>query len=157
MIKRNALIVIILGIAMGVSCSKEQPQQFDDERLITDAYYEWEKSTHARDIEWWSSFVAPDAVFLPPDSPPLESIDAIRDYYEASFRDPHFSLECTQTFVDVAESRDMAWARGTCEATFSTPTGELGSGSSKWTKVWVRLNDGAWKCKLNTWNYNGGG
>lgn len=83
MTRRNVFTVAILVIAIGVSCSKEQPQQFDDARFITDAYNEWERSTHARDIEWWSSFVAPNAVFLPPDSPPLESIDAIRDYYEA--------------------------------------------------------------------------
>jgi len=157
MARRSVFTIAILIIAMGVSCSKEQPQQFDDERLIADAYDEWEKSTHARDIEWWSSFVAPNAVFLPPDGPALETLDAIRDYYEILFRDPHFRLECTQTFVDVAGSRDMAWARGTCEATFSMPNGELGSGSSKWTKVWVRLDNGTWKCKLNTWNYNGGG
>jgi uncharacterized protein (TIGR02246 family) len=144
--------VAVFVIVACVSCSKEQPQEFDDARFITDAYYEWEKATNARDIEQWSSFVAPNAVFLPPDSPPLESIGAIRGYYTNLFQDPEFGLECTQTFVEVAASRDIAWARGTCEATFSTASGDVGSGSSNWAKVWVRLDDGTWKCKLNTWN-----
>lgn len=147
----------ILVLVVSVSCSNEGPSKFDDVRSIHDAYEEWEKSTNARDIEWWSSFVAPNAVFLPPDKPPLETIDDIRAYYTELFRDPAFGLECTQTFVNVAKSRDMAWTRGTCEITFTTPGGDVANGSSKWTKVWVRMDDGTWKCRLNTWNSNGPG
>jgi ketosteroid isomerase-like protein len=157
MIRRNVPAIAVIFIFLCVSCSKQLPQQFDDELFINDAYNEWEKSFHAKDIEWWSSFVAPNAVFLPPDNPPLETIAAIRNYYEALFQDPHFSLDCSQTFVDVAESRDLAWSRGTCKATFAGPSGEVVSSSSKWTKVWVRLDDGKWKCRLNTWNYSEGG
>jgi hypothetical protein len=39
MTRRHVLAAAILVIATGVSCSKEQPQQFDDARLITEAYY----------------------------------------------------------------------------------------------------------------------
>ena len=157
MIGRYSLSVAVLFIVIGVSCSKETLEPLDDARLIDDVYNEWERSLDAKDIEWWSSFLASNAVFLPPDSPPLETNDAIRAYYINLFQDPQFNLDCIQTFVDVAKSRDMAWSRGTCDATFSTPGGDVASGSSKWTKVWVRLADGTWKCSLNTWNYNDGG
>ncbi len=106
------------------------------------------KSTNAKDIESWSSFLAPNAVFMPPGRPLLRTNEEIVAYYMELFNDPNFYLECDQTFVQVAESRDMAWACGTCQAKFTTADGDKGSGSSKWAKVWVRLPSGKWKCKL---------
>jgi ketosteroid isomerase-like protein len=152
MVRRNVFIVVALAVVIGVSCSKVAQESVDDAHVITEAYDEWVRAVNAHDIEWWSSFLAPDAVFLPPDSPPLETIDAIRAPYITLFSDPEFGLECTQTFVDVSQSRDLAWTRGTCDGTFSTPSGDVGSTSSKWAKVWVRLDDGTWKCRLNIWN-----
>ena len=146
-----------LVISFRCTDSSELGELPKDARSIKSAYDEWVKSTNAKDIERWSSFLAPDAVFLPPGNPLLRSDEEIVAYYVELFNDPNFSLECDQIFVQVAKSRDMAWARGTCQAKFTTPDGDMGSGSSKWTKVWVRLDDGKWKCKLNTWNNNDGG
>ena len=119
---------------------------------IHDTYIEWAASTSAKDIDKWSTFVAPGAVFLPPDSPALEVNESIVAYYTELFRDPNFSLNCSQSHVEVADSGDMAWSRGTCDATFSLPDGTVGRGSSKWAKVWVRSEDEKWRCRLNTWN-----
>jgi ketosteroid isomerase-like protein len=121
-------------------------------RAIHDTYVEWVASTNAKDIDKWSTFVAPGAVFLPPGSPPLESSEIIVAYYTELFRDPNFSLDCSQLHVDIADSDDMAWSRGTCKATFTLPDGTVGHGSSKWAKVWVRSDNEEWKCRLNTWN-----
>ncbi len=154
---RKILPVTVFVIVASASCADVGAPKHDDVRLIHEAYEEWEKATNARDIEWWSTFVAPNAVFLPPGSSPLETIDEIRAYYSESFRDPAFSLACTQTLVEVADSRDIAWARGICEATFTTPVGDVENGTSKWIKIWIRMDDGTWKCKLNTWNYNESG
>ena len=74
------------------------------------------------------------------------------EHYIELFGDPNFAHDCAQTFVEVSESNDIAWARGTCNVTFSLPDGSIGRGSSKWAKVWVRMEDGEWKCRLNTWN-----
>jgi ketosteroid isomerase-like protein len=153
--KRNVILATALMAVAAVSSTWAQVQESDDVREINKAYYDWVASVEARDIDLWATFLAPNAIFLPPDSPALETTVAIRDYYQALFDDPHFSLECTQVTVEVAASRDIAWARGTCDATFTTPDGTVGGGASKWTKVWVRLENGAWKCKLNTWNTNG--
>ena len=152
MVRRNVFIVVALAVVIGVSCSKVEPESVDDAHAITEAYYEWVRANNAHDIEWFSSFLAPDAVFLPLDSPPLETIDAIRAHRIAQFKDPEFGLKCTQTFVEVSLSRDLAWTRGTCDGTVSTPSGDVGSTSAKWAKVWVRLDDGTWKCRLNMWN-----
>ncbi|NIT59572.1 MAG: DUF4440 domain-containing protein [Aliifodinibius sp.] len=151
---RFPFAVLCFAIFFHCTGSSESGGLSEDARAIKGAYAEWVKSTNAKDIESWSSFLAPSAVFLPPGNPLLGTNEEIVAYYVELFNDPNFSLECEQTFVQVAESRDMAWARGTCQAKFTSPDGKIGSGSSKWTKVWVRLDDGKWKCKLNTWNYN---
>lgn len=126
----------------------------DTSDVILATYNDWVEATDAKDIAQWSTFLAPGAVFFPPSVPALDSEEAIVSYYTESFRDPNFTLDCTQTFVEVAESNDLAWTRGTCNATFSSPDGSVGRGSSKWAKVWIRLKSGEWKCRLNTWNMN---
>lgn len=117
-------------------------------------YDSWVEATNEKDIERWSAYLDDNAVFLPPEHVALETKEEIVTFYSGLFLDPNFSLTCRQTLAEVSRSNDFAWARGTCHATFTTPGGELGSGSSKWTKVWVRSESGEWKCRLNTWNYD---
>jgi ketosteroid isomerase-like protein len=136
------------------AASGEEPP-LGDAQIIDNSYDEWVQVLNRKDIDLWSSYLAPNAVFAPPDNPPLETNKDIIDYYLALFRNPLFiKLECSQEFIDVADSRDIAWSRGTCNAFFTTDSGTVGNRTSKWTKIWVRLEDGSWKCRLNIWNYN---
>ncbi len=122
-------------------------------KAIEKTYYRWVEATNARDIEQWSSFLDPKAVFLPPGVQPLATREAIVDYYRDLFADPNFALDCEQLAVDVARSAEMAWARGVCLATFTNADGQAANGKSRWVKVWLKQGDGSWKCRLNTWNY----
>ena len=124
-----------------------------DESKIEKTYNRWVQAVNAKDIEWWSSFLAPKAVFLPPGVHPLETEQAILDYYRESFTDPHFALDCQQQAVDVAQSGEMAWALGVCRATFTNSDGQKANGKSRWLKVWLKQDDGSWKCRVNIWNY----
>jgi ketosteroid isomerase-like protein len=127
--------------------------EITDESIIESTYDAWVIVTNAKDIESWSSYLAPNAVFTPPGDPPLQTKEAILDYYRNAFADPNFVLDCQQLSVDVARSRDMAWARGRCNATFSGQSGEKAHGISRWFKIWLKQPDGSWKCSINTWNY----
>jgi len=124
-----------------------------DAAIIDKTYYAWEKTVEAKDIQAWSSFLAPGALFMPPDAPLLDTRQTILDYYLKAFADPNFSLDCEQLTIDVAQSRDMAWATGICRATFSGEDGEKAAGTSRWFKVWLKQDDGSWKCRVNTWHY----
>lgn len=126
-----------------------------DKSQIEKTYDAWVRVTNAKDIERWSTYLAPNAVFLPPGVQPLDTEKAILDYYLASFADPHFALDCQQVAVEVAESAEMAWARGVCRATFTNSDGKKANGKSQWLKVWLKQDDGSWKCLVNTWNYEG--
>lgn len=137
--------------------SEEQTfaSQESHSEAIVDTYREWVDATNAKDLDRWATFVGPDALFLPPDHAALRGELAIRDFYESLFADDRFSLDCRQDQVTVAESQDIAWSTGSCEATFTGPDGNAVTDSSKWAKVWVRLPSGDWKCTLNSWSSNG--
>ena len=150
----RAILTIAVICLIGPFTASADEQSASSSDAILSAYNDWTETTNAKDIVQWSTFLAPGAVFFPPGVPALDSREAIVDYYIELFEDPHFTLDCVQTFVEVADSSDLAWARGTCNATFSLPDGSVGRGSSKWAKVWVRSESGEWKCRLNTWNTN---
>lgn len=137
-------------------CSAALLAADSDEANIEKTYYAWVRATNDRDIVRWSTFLAPGAFFAPPGIMPLDSEEAILNFYRDSFADPEFSLDCELLAVDVAESRDMAWARGTCRATFTDSYGQRAKGTSRWFKIWLKQTDGSWKCRINTWNYEGG-
>ncbi len=139
-------------LALYAYCGAVEANPLESSQQILSSYNEWVESANAKDIEWWVSFLDAEAVFLPPGIPALETTDAIVDFYVEQFRDPNFSLDCTQTFVQVSASDDFAWALGTCDFTFTLPDDEIERGTSKWTKVWVRTAGGEWKCRLNAWN-----
>ena len=122
-----------------------------DVQAIERTYRAWVEATNEKDIEKWSSFLAEDPYFSPADASPLAGREAVLAYYEKSFSDPQFSLNCDQLEVHVSESGDMAWSRGICEATFTLPDGRKGSGSSRWLKVWAKYPDGSWKGRINYW------
>jgi len=145
--------LVIIGMILP-SLADAGDDSIDHAAAILSAYNKWAETTNAKDIDQWSTFLAPEAVFFPSDGPALDSNEAIVSYYLKLFDDPNFTLDCAQSFIEVFESNDVAWARGTCKATFSLPDGRVGRGSSKWAKIWVRLESGEWKCRLNTWNNN---
>jgi ketosteroid isomerase-like protein len=140
-------LLVMVSIAPAVDAEVES-----DAAILNETYTAWEKATNARDIDLWSTFLAPNAEFMPAVSPPLNTRQAFLDYYLKSFADPHFSLDCEQLTVDVAESGEMAWSDGICRATFSDRDGQKTMGTSRWFKIWLKQEDGSWKCKLNTWN-----
>ena len=125
-----------------------------DVQAIERTYEAWVEAANEKNITKWSSFLANDPYFSPADAPPLVSSEAVLAYYEQSFSDPEFSLDCEQLEVHVSISRDMAWSRGACEATFTMPDGSKGHGSSQWLKVWAKHPDGSWKCRINSWKFD---
>ena len=138
-----------LAISFAV-CSKALAAD-TDEQSIHETYTAWVEATNEKDIEKWSTFLAIRPYFHPADSSPLTNTDEVISYYERSFADPRFSLDCQQEYVDVSESGKMAWSHGKCKATFTGPDGNEASGTSRWLKVWIKQPDGSWRCRVNTW------
>ena len=123
-----------------------------DRQAIDSAYSAWAMATDAKDMDRWVTFLAPDAVFLPPNHPALRDRESIQEFYAALFADPRFSIKCKQNQVEVASASDLAWSTGTCEVTFTGAKGRPASDVSKWVKIWKKQPDGRWKCSANSWS-----
>lgn len=141
---RTGLMILLFGASAGNAADT-------DVQIINRTYEAWEEAANEKDLEKWSSFVADDPYFLPPDAPPLTSKKEVLDYIENSFSDPLFALACEQLEVDISESGDMAWSHGLCDATFTGPDGSTGKVTSRWIKVWVKQLDGSWQGRVNAW------
>lgn len=140
-------------LAAVLGCSGASNAGVSEEQAIHDAYTAWVDAANEKNIAKWSRFLAGDPYFVPAGSPPLTTTTDVIEFYERSFADERFSLDCEQQHVEVAESGDMAWARGICTATFTGPDGNTASGTSRWFKVWIKHPDGSWRGRVNIWNY----
>jgi len=143
---------LLVAIFLPLSRYDVQAQSGPHEQAITKAYADWVQTVNAKDLVAWASFLAPDAIFLPPNSPVLSDRQAILDSYAELFGDDKFALTCRQDEVEVSKSEDLAWSHGHCESTFTDPDGRLAHGTSKWMKVWKRQPNGDWKCAANSWS-----
>ena len=76
----------------------------DHEQTIRETYSRWLVATNAKDIDTWSSFLAPGATFLPPKSLLLTSDDEIRNFYIQLFKDERFQLDCRQDQIEISSS-----------------------------------------------------
>jgi len=156
MIKLNAAtyfrIFYCLSFLLFAFIDESYSQKISDEQIIKKTYQDWVKTANQKDIDQWSTFLAPGAIFLPPDQPGLKGNKAIREFYSALFQDERFSLSCKQDTVEILTSGDYAWSMGYCEATFSDANGSAAHAKTKWVKLWMHLPDGDWKCKISSWS-----
>jgi len=142
-------IIFIMLCCCVLNAHAQQDTRKTDAEAITAAYSEWAKAANDKDIDYWVTFLGPDAVFMPPDREALTTNDEIRDMYIESFKDPNWSISCEQLEVDVAQAGDMAWSRGECTTTVSNQDGKVNTIHGKWMKVWLKQPNGIWKNKLN--------
>jgi ketosteroid isomerase-like protein len=98
-----------------------------------------------------STFVADDAVIVPPDEPPIVGMAAIRPRYAAVF--DAYSFRFTGQPVEIAVAGRLAIVRASIEETL-TPT--RGGASTElrgaWLLVLKQQPDGSWKLWRNMWS-----
>jgi ketosteroid isomerase-like protein len=152
--KRIAVAVVSLFALVVSGCAPTAPlvDTAADKATIEKLYPAWVEAANTKDIETWTSFLAPDARFQPPNLPALKTHEEIRNFYGALFEDPRFALDCHQQQVEVAASGDIAWSRGSCDGSFTGQDGEAAYLKTKWLKVWQKQPNGEWKNLVNMWN-----
>ena len=140
------LVIAVMVGAISIAADSEV-------QAIHETYRAWVEAANEKDIAKWSTFLAENPYFSPADSPPLTRTSEVVDYYNRSFSDSWFSLDCEQEQVEISDSGEMAWSRGICNATFTGTDGKKANGTSRWFKVWAKQPDGSWRGRVNTWKY----
>ncbi len=129
-------------------------QTTKEEQAVLVADQQWEKASEAKDVDKAVSFYADDGVMLEPGTPIVKGKDAIRQAWQRFFADPAFALTWRADAVQVAQSGDLAYTRGTFDLRYSGPDGKPASMHGKYMTVWKKIG-GKWKAIADMNNDDG--
>jgi uncharacterized protein (TIGR02246 family) len=114
-------------------------------------FEQYNAAINAGDLEGWMTFVADDAVVLPPDELPISGMDELRPRYEAVFST--YAFQFTPRLDEVVVAGDLAVLRAFYEETLTVKgEGETMEFSGLWLMILRKQSDGSWKLWRNMWS-----
>jgi ketosteroid isomerase-like protein len=121
-----------------------------DVESITRATEAWAEAFRAGDVSRTMSFVAPNAVLVPPNEPAVVGSDAIRAWTQGMIDTAE--IHEAETSVDEVRVAD-GWAvsRGTWRMKLSSGDTTM-EDTARYVVVWERRKDGSWKVLHDIWN-----
>jgi len=114
---------------------------------------QWMAANKAKDINKVISIFASDAVVMDPNKPITVGIDAIKKSWELWFSDTtylHNTITYTIDNIEVSDSGDLGYARGSTHYTIKTPNG-TDKFDDKFVDIYKKIN-GEWKCIVGIFN-----
>ena len=139
-----------LAVTVAVAGAKAGSRSAE-ERAIRAADAAWSKAGAAKDLEQTLSFYAEDAVLLAPNAPAAVGRPAVRAAWIEEFKDPANSLSWRAEAVAVSRSGELAYARGSYDATY-TSGGRAVREHGKYLAVWKKQPNGAWRVVADMYN-----
>jgi uncharacterized protein (TIGR02246 family) len=117
---------------------------------VRDWFARYNDAVNAGDLDRWITFVADDAVIMPPGDPPLMGLEAIRPAYTAVFNAYQFDFRGRAEEITV--DGHLAVVRASIDETL-TPKGggDPVDYRGAWLMVLRKQADGTWKLWRNMW------
>ena len=146
-------VILPLMLLVAVACAPAEPKATTtgpDVEAIRTWLEQVTAAVNAESTEAILALYADDAVFSPPDAPPLD-IDQLRSLYDILFTENTFQF--TTEALDVVVSGDLAVLRASYDETV-TPRGAGDSvhNSGSWLIVLRKQADGSWKLWRDMWS-----
>jgi uncharacterized protein (TIGR02246 family) len=113
-----------------------------DEQTIRDQDAQWYEAERRKDLDGFMRHVAPDAIYLTPNLPPIHGRDAIRHAVAEAYR-TLITIEGRLSLVDVAAGGDLAYAVGRERTTWQRGE-EVATTEGSCVVVWKKLA-GEWR------------
>ena len=123
-----------------------------DRRAVLTAERGWAAAARDQDLDRSVSYMADDAMMLPPGSAPIVGKAAIRDYVASAFATPGFSVTWEPEEVVVAESGGLAYTHSRSTYTVPLPDGTIQTIFAKGVAIWRKEATGDWRCVIDIWN-----
>jgi ketosteroid isomerase-like protein len=147
--------VVVTAIALTlvsaiVSGQAAAPQTATRDTLLA-ADREFCKTTAAKGLAGWLSFLAPDAAIFPQDQGIVTGLEAIKAYYARTGFDPA-GLTWIPVAADIAASGDLGYTYGTWKATKTATDGKVEVYTGKYFTTWKKQPDGSWKAVTDIGN-----
>jgi uncharacterized protein (TIGR02246 family) len=147
--------LVIIGFAL--ACQQPPPPsppdtRAADERAVREADAAWSKAWAAKDLEGSLSFVADDALVLPPNAPILTGKESIRKWKSELMANPGYAESWQASKAEASRGGDLAYTVGTYEFTLNDPKGKPVTDRGKYLTVWKKQPDGKWKAVADMGN-----
>jgi uncharacterized protein (TIGR02246 family) len=147
------MMVAGVAVAFIAGCS-QAPAPTDtrktDEAAITAAGVALGQAAEARDLAKCMSFYVDDPVLFLPGAPAVVGKEAVRKAFQGFLGASALKLETSGTMIDVAQSGDLAFERGSYANTMTDAKGKTTTETGKRALVWKKQADGSWKIAADT-------
>ncbi|HLB91001.1 MAG TPA: SgcJ/EcaC family oxidoreductase [Terriglobales bacterium] len=150
----SLVIAASLAVAMVAGCSEAPRPPMDtrkaDEAAITGAGVALAQAAEAKDLDKCMSFYVDDPVLFVPGAPAVVGKDAVRQAFAGFLEVQALKLETSGLIIDVAQSGDLAFERGSYSNTITDAKGKTTTETGKLALVWKKQTDGSWKIAADT-------
>jgi uncharacterized protein (TIGR02246 family) len=153
---RSPLRAVAAGFAVALiaGCSQAPGPPMDtrkaDEAAITAAGVALAQAAEAKDLDTCMSFYVDDPVLFVPGAPAVIGKDAVRQAFAGFLGVRALKLETSGLMIDVAQSGDLAFERGSYANTITDAKGKTTTETGKLALVWKKQADGSWKIAADT-------
>ena len=115
-------------------------------KTIKDDEAQWVQDYAAKDANKIVNHYADDAIVIAPGMPASNGKAAINDTIKGMVTDPALNLKFTSSQVEVAQSGDLAYTRGSYTMTFTNPaTKQPMTDHGSYVTTYRKQSDGSWK------------
>ena len=164
LISRRCAIWLLLPVVAAVACqapgtgaaarpdSSASARRAEAVAAVRAADSALQRAVATRDAERTAAFYAEDAALLPVAEPAITGRAAIRAEWVKLFAIPGFTNVARLVQVEVSESGDLAYTRGTYASGLTAPDGKPVTERGKWVSIWRRQADGAWRVVVDIYN-----
>jgi uncharacterized protein (TIGR02246 family) len=146
-------VVAILAAALMAGCA-QAPTPPDTrkaaEAAISAAGIALGQAAEAKDLDKCMSFYVDDPVLFMPGAPAVIGKDAVRRVFAGLLAVQALKLETGGLIIDVAQSGDLAFERGSYSNTITDAKGKTTTQTGKLVLVWKKQADGSWKIAADT-------
>lgn len=143
LIGATTLALVVAG------CQKQTAATADPEAVknaIKADEKKWNDQFKSKDSEGLISHYADNAYFVAPGVKPADGLTLIRKAYADAMTDPVFTVSFASDKIDVANSGDLAYARGRFTDKYTDPkTNKVMADSGSYITVYKKQQDGSWK------------
>lgn len=145
------LITILLLTACAQAVDREPVTSGPEVEAVQAWFQQYNAAINAGVLDRWASFVADDAVILPPDEPPIIGMDEIRPRYAAVFDAYAFQFHGRAEEITVAGR--LAVVRASIDEKLTPNSGaEPIQLRGAWLLILRKQPDDSWKLWRNMWS-----
>ena len=150
----SLVVAASFAVALIAGCSQAPGPPMDtrkaDEAAITAAGVALAQAAEAKDLDKCMSFYVDDPVLFVPGERAVIGKDAVRQAFAGFLGVQTLKLETSGLIIDVAQSGDLAFERGSYSNTITDAKGKTTTETGKLALVWKKQADGSWKIAADT-------